>query len=61
MTPPHICIDFLAKSAKGRTQGRAIIRQKGALSKGLLLQSWKATATNWIYSNDLKAFGNDFS
>ena len=55
--PPHICIDFWAKSAKGRIQGRAIIRQWGAFSKGLLLQSWKATAINRMYSNDLKAFG----
>ena len=55
--PPHICIDFWAKSAKGRIQGRAIIRQWGAFSKGLLLQSWKATAINRMHSSDLKHVG----
>ena len=29
--PPHICIDFWAKSAKGRIQDRAIIGQWGVL------------------------------
>ena len=28
---PHICIDFRAKSTKGRIQDRAIIGQRGAL------------------------------
>ena len=36
MNPPHICIDFWAKSAKGRIQGRAIIRQWGAVSSSEL-------------------------
>ena len=52
-----ICIHFWAKSAQWWIQGRAIIGQWGPFSKGLLLQSWKATATNRIYSSDLTAFG----
>ena len=44
---PHICIDFWAKSTQGRIQD----------SKGILLQSLKAAATNKMYSNDLKALG----
>ena len=54
---PHICIDCWAKSAQWWIQGRAIIGQWGPFSKGLLLQSWKATATNRMYSSDLTAFG----
>ena len=54
---PHICIDFWAKSAQWLIQGRAIIGQWGPFFKGLLLQSWKATATNRMYSSDLTAFG----
>ena len=54
---PHICIDFWAKSAQWWIQGRAIIGQWGPFSKGLLLQSWKATATNRMYSSDLTAYG----
>ena len=51
MTPAH-----WAKSAQWWIQGRAIIGQWGPFSKGLLLQSWKATATNLMYSSDLTAF-----
>ena len=40
MTPPHICIDFWAKSAKGRIQGRAIIYQG---SKFMLANSQNAS------------------
>ena len=57
---PHICIDCWAKSAQWWIQGRAIIGQQGPFSKGLLLQSWKATATNRMYSSDLTAFGKMF-
>ena len=49
---PHICIDFWAKSSQGRIQGRAIIGKWGPFSKGLLLKSLKATATNRMCSND---------
>ena len=54
---PHICIDFWAKSVQRWIQGRAIIGQWGPFFKGLLLQSWKATATNRMYSSDLTVFG----
>ena len=37
--PPHICIDFWAKSAQGRIQGRAIIGQWGALLQMTSLES----------------------
>ena len=41
----------------GSRAGPYIIGQWGPFSKGLLLQGWKATATNRMYSSDLTAFG----
>ena len=53
---PHMHLGVLARSTKGRSQGRA---KKG--DGGLLQESassdWKATATNQMYSNDLEACG----
>ena len=54
MTPAHL---YWLVSSQRWIQGRAIIVQWGPFSKGLLLQSWKATATNRMYSSDLTAFG----
>ena len=54
MTPAHLYW-ILDQSAQGWIQGRAIIGLWGPSSKGHL-QSWKATATNRMHSNDLKAF-----
>ena len=50
---------LLGQIAQRWIQGRAIIGQWGPFSKGLLLQSLKARATNWMYSSDLTAFGKN--
>ena len=47
MIPPHICIDFWAKSAKGRIQGRAIIDQWGALLRRTLQQQTEYMEMIW--------------
>ena len=53
----HICIDFWAKSAQGRIQGRAKIGHGGPLIQRTSSSDWKATATKRIHSNYLEAFG----
>ena len=53
---PHICIDFWAKSALGRIQGRTIIGHGGPLLQRTSSSDWKATATNRMHSNYLEAF-----
>ena len=54
---PHICIDSWAKSAQGWIQGGAKIGPGGSLLQRTSSSDWKATATYWMHSNDLEAFG----
>ena len=54
----HLCIGFSANSTQGRFQGGAICQKY--VNEVFLLQmtssDLKATATNWIYGSDLKAY-----
>ena len=54
---PHICIDSWAKSAQGWIQGGAKIGPGGSLLQRTSSSDRKATATYWMHSNDLEAFG----
>ena len=56
MTPAHLYW-LLGQICPRWIQDRAIIKQWEPFSKGLLLHSWKATATNRMYSSDFIAFG----
>ena len=41
----------------GADPGRAKIGQRGPLLQRTVSSNWKATATNWMHSNDLEACG----
>ena len=56
MTPTHLYW-LLGQIRTVVNPGQGHNRSMRALSKGLLLQSWKATATNRMYSSDLTTFG----
>ena len=57
---PHICIDSLAKSTQGWIQGRAKIGPGGSLLQRTSSSDRKATATYWMHSSDLEAFGKKY-
>ena len=57
---PHICIDSWAKSAQGRIQGGAKIGPGGSLLQRTSSSDRKATATYWMHSSDLEAFGKKY-
>ena len=57
---PHICIDSWAKSAQGWIQGGAKIGPGGNLLQRTSSLDWKATATYWMHSSDLEAFGKKY-
>ena len=56
---PHICIDSWAKSAQGWIQGKAKIGPGGSLLQRTSSDR-KATATYWMHSSDLEAFGKKY-
>ena len=58
---PHICIDSWAKSAQRWIQGGAKIGPGGSLLQRTSSSDWKATATYWMHSSDLEAFGKKYS
>ena len=57
---PHICIDSWAKSAQGWIQGGAKIGPRGSLLQRTSSSDRKATATYWMHSSDLEAFGKKY-
>ena len=57
---PHICIDSWAKSAQGWIQGGAKIGPGGSLLQRTSSSDRKATATYWMHSSDLEAFGKKY-
>ena len=57
---PHICIDSWAKSAQGWIQGGAKIGPGGSLFQRTFSSDRKATATYWMHSSDLEAFGKKY-
>ena len=57
---PHICIDSWAKSAQGWIQGGAKIGPGGSFLQKTSSSDWKATATYWMHSSDLEAFGKKY-
>ena len=57
---PHICIDSWAKSAQGWIQGGAKIGPGGSLLQRTSSSDRKATATHWMHSSDLEAFGKKY-
>ena len=57
---PHICIDSWAKSAQGWIQGGAKIGPGGSLLQITSSSDRKATATYWMHSSDLEAFGKKY-
>ena len=54
---PYKCCRFSARSIQGRIQGGAKIGHGGPLIQETSATDWKATATNWMHSNDLEACG----
>ena len=56
---PHICINSWAKCAQGWIQGGAKIGPGGFLLQRTSSDR-KATATYWMHSNDLEAFGKKY-
>ena len=57
---PHICIDSWAKSALGWIQGGAKKGPGGSLLQRTSSSDRKATATYWMHSSDLEAFGKKY-
>ena len=57
---PHISIDSWAKSAQGWIQGGAKIGPGGFLLQRTSSSDRKATATYWMHSSDLEAFGKKY-
>ena len=57
---PHICIDSWAKSAQGWIQGGAKKGPGGSLLQRTSSSDRKATATYWMHSSDLEAFGKKY-
>ena len=57
---PNICIDSWAKSAQGLIQGWAKIGPGGSLLQRTSSSDRKATATYWMHSSDLEAFGKKY-
>ena len=57
---PRICIDSWAKSAQGWIQGGAKIGPDGSLLQRTSSSDRKATATYWMHSSDLEAFGKKY-
>ena len=57
---PHICIDSWAKSAQGWIQGGTKIGPGGSLLQRTSSSDRKATATYWMQSSDLEAFGKKY-
>ena len=57
---PHICIDSWAKSSQDGIQGRAKIGPGGSLLQRTSSSDRKATATYWMHSSDLEAFGKKY-
>ena len=57
---PHICFDSWAKSAQGWIQGGAKIGPGGSLLQRTSSSDRKATATYWMHSSDLEAFGKKY-
>ena len=57
---PHICIDSWTKSAQGWIQGGAKIGPGGSLLQRTSSSDRKATATYWMHSSDLEAFGKKY-
>ena len=55
---PHIYFGISARSIQGCIQGGAKIGHLVSLFQKTSSSDWKATATNQMHSNDLKACGN---
>ena len=57
---PYKCCCFSARSVKGRIQGGTKVGHGGPLIQRTSFSDWKATGTNRMHSNDLKACGMKF-